>query len=101
MLVETCQDVLQIKAALTAIESVFEKKETRLPLMVSVTRKSFLQRTVGKGAAGAAAATLAAELACVGLGADYVRTHDVEQLLDGIAVWQRLGVIGINLRRGR
>ena len=37
LLVETCQDVLQIKAALTAIESVFEKKGTRLPLMVSVT----------------------------------------------------------------
>ncbi len=37
MLVETCQDVLQIKAALIAIEEVFEKKGDRLPLMVSVT----------------------------------------------------------------
>ncbi|MEL6816716.1 MAG: homocysteine S-methyltransferase family protein, partial [Cyanobacteria bacterium J06598_3] len=37
MLVETCQDVLQIKAALSAIEAVFEKKGDRLPLMVSVT----------------------------------------------------------------
>ena len=37
ILVETCQDVLQIKAALTAIDQVFEKKGTRLPLMVSVT----------------------------------------------------------------
>ena len=37
ILVETCQDVLQIKAALTAVEEVFEKKGTRLPLMVSVT----------------------------------------------------------------
>ena len=37
ILIETCQDVLQIKAALTAVENVFEKKGTRLPLMVSVT----------------------------------------------------------------
>ncbi len=37
MLVETCQDVLQIKAALNAIEEVFERKQGRLPIMVSVT----------------------------------------------------------------
>ncbi|MEL6158279.1 MAG: methionine synthase [Cyanobacteria bacterium J06627_32] len=37
ILIETCQDVLQIKAALTAVEEIFEKKGTRLPLMVSVT----------------------------------------------------------------
>ncbi len=37
ILIETCQDVLQIKAALTAVEETFEKKQTRLPLMVSVT----------------------------------------------------------------
>jgi 5-methyltetrahydrofolate--homocysteine methyltransferase len=39
-IVETCQDVLQIKAALNAIERVFEKKGHRLPLMVSVTMES-------------------------------------------------------------
>ncbi|MEL6603454.1 MAG: methionine synthase [Cyanobacteria bacterium J06614_10] len=37
ILIETCQDVLQIKAALTAVEEIFEKKGRRLPLMVSVT----------------------------------------------------------------
>ncbi len=36
-LVETCQDVLQIKAALNGIEQVFKKKGERRPLMVSVT----------------------------------------------------------------
>jgi 5-methyltetrahydrofolate--homocysteine methyltransferase len=36
-IVETCQDVLQIKAALNAIEEVFVKKKNRIPLMVSVT----------------------------------------------------------------
>ena len=41
ILVETCQDVLQIKAALGAVQKVFAEKgftaETRLPVMVSVT----------------------------------------------------------------
>ncbi|MBD1910054.1 MULTISPECIES: methionine synthase [unclassified Leptolyngbya] len=37
LIVETCQDVLQIKAALNGIEEVFAKKGDRLPLMVSVT----------------------------------------------------------------
>lgn len=36
-IVETCQDVLQIKAALNAIAAVFAKKGKRRPLMVSVT----------------------------------------------------------------
>ncbi|MCU0535123.1 MAG: methionine synthase [Hydrococcus sp. Prado102] len=36
-IVETCQDVLQIKAALNAIEEVFQKKANRIPIMVSVT----------------------------------------------------------------
>lgn len=36
-IIETCQDVLQIKAALNAVEAVFEKKGERRPLMVSVT----------------------------------------------------------------
>ncbi|MBW4470705.1 MAG: methionine synthase [Stenomitos rutilans HA7619-LM2] len=36
-LVETAQDVLQIKAALSGIEEVFAKKGDRRPLMVSVT----------------------------------------------------------------
>jgi 5-methyltetrahydrofolate--homocysteine methyltransferase len=36
-IIETCQDVLQIKAALNAIEAVFAQKGERRPLMVSVT----------------------------------------------------------------
>ena len=47
MLVETCQDVLQIKAALNAIEEVFEKKGARLPLMVSVTMEQMGTMLVG------------------------------------------------------
>lgn len=47
LLVETCQDVLQIKAALNAIEVVFAEKGARLPLMVSVTVENFGTMLVG------------------------------------------------------
>ncbi len=47
LLVETCQDVLQIKAALNAIEEVFEQKGDRLPLMVSVTMETMGTMLVG------------------------------------------------------
>ncbi|MEO0968915.1 MAG: methionine synthase, partial [Cyanobacteria bacterium J06639_18] len=46
-IVETCQDVLQIKAALNAIEEVFTKKGDRRPLMVSVTMETMGTMLVG------------------------------------------------------
>ena len=49
-LVETCQDVLQIKAALNAIEEVFEQKGERRPLMVSVTMETTGTMLVGSDA---------------------------------------------------
>lgn len=50
-IVETCQDVLQIKAALNAIEAVFVEKGKRLPLMVSVTMETTGTMLVGSDAA--------------------------------------------------
>ena len=47
LIIETCQDVLQIKAALNAVEEVFEKKGDRLPIMVSVTIENFGTMLVG------------------------------------------------------
>ena len=47
LLVETCQDVLQIKAALNAIEAVFVEKGERLPIMVSVTMEVMGTMLVG------------------------------------------------------
>ncbi|MGB3296828.1 MAG: methionine synthase, partial [Phormidesmis sp.] len=47
ILIETCQDVLQIKAALIAVEEIFAKKQARLPLMVSVTVEAFGTMLVG------------------------------------------------------
>ncbi|PIG92002.1 methionine synthase [Gloeocapsopsis sp. IPPAS B-1203] len=46
-IVETCQDVLQIKAALNAVESVFHRKGERRPLMVSVTMETTGTMLVG------------------------------------------------------
>ncbi|MEB3830839.1 methionine synthase [Phormidium sp. CCY1219] len=47
LIVETCQDVLQIKAALNGIEEVFQKKGQRLPLMVSITMEVMGTMLVG------------------------------------------------------
>lgn len=47
LVVETCQDVLQIKAALNGIEAVFAKKGSRLPLMVSITMEVMGTMLVG------------------------------------------------------
>ncbi|USR90848.1 methionine synthase [Phormidium yuhuli AB48] len=46
-LIETCQDVLQIKAALNAVETVFEQRGQRRPIMVSVTMEQFGTMLVG------------------------------------------------------
>ncbi len=47
LIVETCQDILQIKSALRAIETVFQKKQRRIPLMVSVTMETTGTMLVG------------------------------------------------------
>ncbi len=56
LIIETCQDVLQIKAALNAVEEVFQAKGERLPLMVSVTME--VQGTMLLGSEIAAALTI-------------------------------------------
>jgi 5-methyltetrahydrofolate--homocysteine methyltransferase len=46
-IIETCQDVLQIKAALNGVEKVFTKKAARRPIMVSVTMETMGTMLVG------------------------------------------------------
>lgn len=46
-IIETCQDVLQIKAALNGVEEVFAKKGSSRPLMVSVTMETMGTMLVG------------------------------------------------------
>lgn len=66
------------------------KREFGLPVLVSVSRKSFLRRLTGRAATEAGPATLAAELFAAERGADYIRTHDPAALRDGLAVRRAL-----------
>lgn len=65
-----------------------------LPVMVSVSRKSFLGAITGRTAtAERGAASLAAELYAAAQGADYIRTHDPAALCDALAVTAALAAI--------
>jgi len=60
-----------------------------LPVLIGVSRKSFLRAVTGRTSiAESGAATLAAELYAALAGADYIRTHDVAALRDGLLVLQ-------------
>lgn len=62
------------------------KRDFGLPLLVSVSRKSFLRTLTGRSAADSGAATLAAEIYAALHGVDYIRTHDVRALKDALRV---------------
>ena len=73
---------LRVLAGLDRLKRLF-----RLPVMVSVSRKSFLAAVTGRlDPAARAPATLAAELYAAANGADFIRTHDPAALRDGLAV---------------
>ena len=72
----------EVLRRLPALKAAFN-----LPILISVSRKSFLRRAAKRGIAEAGFATLAAELFAVLQGADYIRTHDPAALADGLAVW--------------
>jgi len=73
---------LRVLAGLGRLKQAFG-----LPVMVSVSRKSFLAAITGRQApAERGAATLAAELFAAAQGADYIRTHDPAALRDALAV---------------
>ena len=67
------------------------KRHFGLPLLVSVSRKSFLRRLTGRDAAGAGAVSLAAELFAIRQGADYIRTHAPGPLKDALLLEKTLG----------
>ncbi len=63
------------------------KRTFGLPVLVSVSRKSFLRALTRRGtAAELGAASLAAELQAASRGADFIRTHDPAALVDGLQV---------------
>ncbi|MDE1173786.1 MAG: dihydropteroate synthase [Parvibaculaceae bacterium] len=57
-----------------------------LPVLISVSRKSFLRAITGRAPAETGPATLAAELLAVVHGAELIRTHEPGQLRDALAV---------------
>jgi dihydropteroate synthase type 2 len=57
-----------------------------LPLLVCVSRKSFLGAVTGAPVERRGAATLAAELWAARCGVEHLRTHDVRALRDALAV---------------
>ncbi len=62
-----------------------------LPVLVSVSRKSFLRVIAGgRTPEEAGPVTLAAELFAASRGADYIRTHDVRALRDALMVMSAL-----------
>jgi dihydropteroate synthase len=61
-----------------------------LPVLISVSRKSFLRSLTNLPVDQMLPATLAAELYAAGQGADYIRTHDVRSLRDALAIFGRL-----------
>jgi dihydropteroate synthase type 2 len=61
-----------------------------LPLLVSVSRKSFLRKLTGRAVADIAPATLAAELFVANHGADIIRTHEPSFLCDALTIWRHL-----------
>ncbi len=72
-------------AALAGIDRI--KSALDLPLLVSVSRKSFLRHITGRSdATQAGPATLAAEIYAALGGADFIRTHDVAALTDAMKV---------------
>lgn len=72
-------------AALARLDRL--KQRFGLPVLVSVSRKSFLAAVSRRGKPSErGAATLAAELYAAAKGADFIRTHDPAALRDGLAV---------------
>ena len=65
-----------------------------LPVMISVSRKSFLGAITGRRSPGERGpATLAAELYAAAQGADYIRTHDPAALRDALTVTAALDAV--------
>jgi dihydropteroate synthase len=61
------------------------------PLLISVSRKSFLREITGRSIADIGPATLAAELHAARTGADFIRTHDAGALRDALEMTRALG----------
>jgi dihydropteroate synthase type 2 len=66
------------------------------PVLVSVSRKSFLRELTGSDLEAIGPATLATELVAARSGAEWIRTHDVRALRDGLCIHDALAIDGID-----
>jgi dihydropteroate synthase type 2 len=60
------------------------------PVLISVSRKSFLRKLAGTALEEAGPASLAAELFAAAKGADMIRTHEPGPLKQALTVWKAL-----------
>ena len=66
------------------------KSALGLPILVSVSRKSFLRTLLGRELKDTGPATLAAELHSALHGADMIRTHEPRPLRDALTIWSHI-----------
>ncbi|HEY7977591.1 MAG TPA: dihydropteroate synthase [Rhizomicrobium sp.] len=79
------------ETSFTVLRALAElKRQFDLPILISVSRKSFLRKVTGRPPGEVGSASLAAELFSVLQGADLVRTHAPKALKDALAVWAAL-----------
>ena len=79
------------ETSFTVLRSLPDLKERfRLPILVSVSRKSFLRRLTGREVQASGAVSLAAELFAIRQGADYIRTHAPGALRDALLLERAL-----------
>jgi dihydropteroate synthase type 2 len=69
------------------------KSAFNLPILISVSRKSFLRKLAGRSVEEIGPASLAAELYAAFHGADAIRTHEPAPLRDGLTIWSRIAGI--------
>lgn len=82
-------------ASLLMLREMPRVRALGFPVMISVSRKSFIGAALGRGGAPLGverrgAGTLAAELWAYSNGADYIRTHDVRALRDAATLWEAI-----------
>ncbi|MFK7895956.1 MAG: dihydropteroate synthase [Myxococcota bacterium] len=75
------------EASLTMLRRIPElRRRFGRPVLISVSRKSFLRKITGSKVEAIGPATLAAELYAAEQGADFLRTHDVAAIGDALKI---------------
>jgi dihydropteroate synthase len=68
------------------------------PLLIGLSRKSTLSKTIGRSAEETLEATTALHMAALQNGASVLRVHDVRPAMDAIAVYNQLAAASVNFK---